>query len=291
MEIPGARARTSTFTAVIMEAVVETDDTRTLILDLGARASYCAGQYVTIDPHQFEGLSAFVAYLEHAKGRREAPRAYSMSSAPHEPHVAVTIKEEVYEVGQTTYPPLLSGFLVHHLRAGDLVVVRGFLGTYTLSDEVAARTEHVLHLCAGSGSVANVSILKDALLRHPRLRHTFVYSNRTWQDVIFRDALEQIREQYADRLRVIHSLTREPNPPSCGGDVHLGRIGLDLLRPVLAHEPTSFVYVCGPAVTVRQRRASAVQGLTPAPRFMETMLDHLEVLHVPRARIKIESYG
>jgi hypothetical protein len=70
MEIPGARARTSTFTAVIMEAVVETDDTRTLILDLGARASYCAGQYVTIDPHQFEGLSAFVAYLEHAKGRR-----------------------------------------------------------------------------------------------------------------------------------------------------------------------------------------------------------------------------
>lgn len=286
-----ALPRTALFTAVVMESVVETVDTRTLILDLRAHTSYCAGQYVTIAPHQFEGLGAFVAYLEHAKGRREPPRAYSMSSAPHEPHVAITIKEEVYEAGQTTYPPLLSGFLVHQLRVGDPVVIRGFLGTYTLSEEAAARTEHVLHLCAGSGSVANLSILKDALLRHPRLRHTFVYSNRTWQDVIFRGALEQIREQYADRLRVIHSLTREPNPPECGGEVHRGRIDLDLLRPVLAHEPTSFVYVCGPAVTVRQRRASGAQGLTPAPRFIETMLNHLEVLHVPRARIKIESYG
>ena len=55
--------------------------------------------------------------------------------------------------------------------------------------------------------------------------------------------------------------------------------------------PTSFVCVCGPAVTVWRRRACAAQDLAPAPRFIETMLDHLEVLHVPRARIKIESYG
>lgn len=291
METPGARARTSTFTALVMESLVETIDARTLILDLRARASYYAGQYVTIDPHQFEGLGVVVEGLEQAKGRREAPRAYSVSSAPHEPHVAVTIKREVYDAGQTRYPPLLSGFLLHHLRAGDPVVVRGFLGTYILSEEAAAGTEHVLHLCAGSGSVANVSILKDALHRHPRLRHTFVYSNRTWQDIIFRDALEQLREQYRDRLRVIHTLTREPNLLSCGRDVRVGRIGLDLLRPILAHEPSSFVYVCGPAVTVRQRRDCAAQGLTPAPRFIEVMLDYLKTLHVPRARIKIESYG
>ena len=281
----------STFEAVVVESVVETPDTRTLVLDVGSRASYHAGQYVTIDPHQFAGLRGFVAHLEHLKGRREAPRAYSMSSAPHDLHLAVTIKEEVYEAGQTKYPPLLSGFLVHHLRAGDPVVVRGFVGTYTLPDEVAARTEHVLHLCAGSGSVPNLSILRDSLRRHIRLRHTFVYSSRTWQEIIFRDALEGIREQYSARLRVIHSLTREPTPLSYGGDVQAGRIGLDLLRPLLSPEPISLVYVCGPAVTVWQRRACAPQGITPAPRFIETMLGHLEALNVPRARIKIESYG
>jgi 3-ketosteroid 9alpha-monooxygenase subunit B len=294
METERQQARTavmSTFEAVVLESVVETPDTRTLVIDIGSRANYRAGQYVTIDPHQFAGLRVFVAYLEHLKGRREAPRAYSMSSAPHEPHVAITIKEEVYEAGRTEYPPLLSGFLVHHLRAGDPLVVRGFVGTYTLPDEVAARTEHVLHLCAGSGSVPDLSILKDSLQRHTRLRHTFVYSSRTWQDVIFRDALERIREQSSARLRVIHSLTREPNPFSYGADVRVGRIGLDLLRPLLSDQPNSLVYVCGPGVTVWERRACAAQGITPTPRFIETMLRHLDALRVPRARIKVELYG
>jgi len=46
----------STFEAVVLESVVETPDTKTLVLDIGSRANYRAGQYVTIDPHQFAGL-------------------------------------------------------------------------------------------------------------------------------------------------------------------------------------------------------------------------------------------
>lgn len=280
----------STFKAVVLESVVETPNTRTLVLDIGSRASYCAGHYITIDPHQFTGLRALVAYFEHVKGRREAPRAYSMSSAPHEPHVSVTIKEEVFEVGRTMYPPLLSGFLVHHIRAGDSVVVRGFVGTYTLPDDVSACTPHVLHVCAGSGSVANVSILKDSLRRHTNLRHTFVYSNRTWQDVIFREVLERLQQQYSTRLCVIHRLTRQPSAFSLGENVGGGRIDLDLLRSLLSDQPSSRVYVCGPGVTVRERRACAAQGIAPTPHFIETMLSHLNVLGVPHSQIKVESY-
>ena len=192
---PRAQTRISEFSAVVKESVVETQDTRTLVLDLGAPASYVAGQYVTIDPHQFEGLRAFVGDLERAKGRREAPRAYSVSSAPDQSDVAVTVKAEHYEAGTTKYPPLLSGFLVHQIRAGDTVAIRGFLGSYTLPDETAGITDHVLHLCAGSGSVANLSILKDSLRQYPHVRHTFVYSNRTWQDVIFRQELRDLRQR------------------------------------------------------------------------------------------------
>jgi ferredoxin-NADP reductase len=36
--------------------------------------------------------------------------------------------------------------------------------------------------------VPNFSMLKFALEHHPSLRHTFLYSNKTWDDVIFRDA-------------------------------------------------------------------------------------------------------
>lgn len=146
----------SEFRAVIRDSVVNTPHTKTLRLDLGAPAGYRAGQYVTIDPHQFAELRSIVGSLEQLKRRREAPRAYSLSSAPDEPCVAITVKEEVFDPSDAPFPPLLSGFLVHEVRAGDALTLRGFVGTYTLTDEAAAETDHVLHLCAGSGSVANL---------------------------------------------------------------------------------------------------------------------------------------
>lgn len=283
-------ARMTTFDTVVLESIVETADTRTLVLDTGGeRLPWRAGQYVSIDPHQFRGLGSFVRYLEEQKGRKEAPRAYSMSSAPHEPYLAVTIKEEVFEAGKTKYPPLISGYLVHQVRAGDSLTVRGFAGAYVFPQDVESRTGHILHLCAGSGSVPNLSMIKDSLRHHTRLRHTLVYSNRTWDDVIFRDALARLEEQHPDRLQVIHTLTRDPGPLPYG--VRSGRVDVELLRAVLLREPDSLVYACGPAVTVWERRACAAQGTKPAPQFLESMVSHLQTLDVPRERIKIEAFG
>jgi ferredoxin-NADP reductase len=279
----------ATYNAVVLESIVETHDTKTLVLDIGTAPSYVAGQYVTIDPHQYPGLTSIVGYLEHAKGRREVPRAYSMCSAPSERHIAITIKEEPYEAGRTEYPPLLSGYLVHQVRAGDPMVVRGFAGIYTLPDAAAARANHILHLCAGSGSVPNVSILKDSLERHPNLRHTFLYSNRTRQDIIFRGELDRLQAQYPSRLRVAHMLTRDPDPLPDG--LTRGRITPEQLIEAEAAEPGTLIYVCGPAITVWERRACAAQGTSPPPRFIEAMLDHLDGIGVPRTRVKLEAFG
>jgi 3-ketosteroid 9alpha-monooxygenase subunit B len=281
----------TTFNAIVSEVVTETPDTKTLVLDLGATATYRAGQYVTIDPHQFSGLAPFVGYLEHLKGRREAPRAYSMCSDPSEP-LAITIKEEFYEAGRTPYPPLISGFLVHQVRAGDRMAVVGFAGAYVFPEDVESRADHILHLCAGSGSVPNFSMIKDSLRRHRKLRHTLLYSNKTWDDVIFRDQLTQMSADYPSRLRVVHSLTRQTSPVPANADVRTGRIGRDLLAATLAAEPTSLVYACGPAVSVWEKRDSSARGLpAPAPRFLETMLAELEALGLPRSRLKIEAFG
>jgi ferredoxin-NADP reductase len=279
-----------TFDAVVLESVVETNDTRTLVLDLGVPAAYRAGQYVTIAPQQFIGLHSFCTYLEHLKGRAEAPRAYSMCSAPDERYLAITIKEEVYETGKMSYPPLLSGFLVHQVRAGDRLRTDGFAGAYVLPKDIETRAEHILHLCAGSGSVPNFSMLKDSLRRHRHLRHTFVYSNKTWDDVIFRDALGGLQEEYPARLRVIHTLTRETRHVD-HQDVRAGRVDSELLRSVLAAEPESLIFACGPAITVWERRACKAQGTTPTPRFLESMISQLATLEVPRNRIKIEAFG
>jgi 3-ketosteroid 9alpha-monooxygenase subunit B len=287
-----APAKMAAFDTIVLESVVETADTRTLMLDAGPGVrAWRAGQYLTIDPHQFPGLRSFIAHLEHLKGRKEAPRAYSMSSAPHEPLLAVTVKEEIYQRDRTKYPPLISGFLVHSVRAGDRVNVRGFAGAYVLADDIETHTAHVLHLCAGSGSVPNLSMIKDSLRRHARLRHTFVYSNKTWDDVIFRDQLTRLEAQHSDRVRVIHTLTRQSGPLPAGVDVRTGRIDLPLLGEVLTAEPDSIIYSCGPAISVHDRRAAAQAGTTPTPQFLESMIGLLETLGVPHDRIKVESYG
>src|SRR5690242_19655531 len=208
---------------MVAEVVVETPDTSTLVFFTGNdRLEYRAGHFLTIDPHQFEALERFTTFLEDLKGRRELPRAYSMCSAPHERYLAVTVKEEQYVSGSTKYPPLLSPMLVKRTVRGMRLTVTGFTGPYTLPDDIESHTDHIGHICAGSGSVPNFSMLKFALKYHPRLRHTFIYSNKTWGDVIFRDALTELEANNADRLRVIHTLTREPDVTRCGPLVRQG---------------------------------------------------------------------
>lgn len=285
-------ARLQTFDSRVLESVIETPDTRTLVLDITLPPdAYRAGQYVSIDPHQFPVLRSVIGYLEQQKGRKEPPRAYSMCSAPHEPHLAITIKEEVFEPGRTKYPPLMSGLLVHQIRAGDRLVVRGFAGGYVLPPDVECRTSHVLHVCAGSGSVPNVSMIKDSLHRHRTLRHTLLYSNKTWDDIIFRDALADLGARFSDRLTVVHTLTRGEPPPGAGSDVRRGRIDTALLGTVLAGEPDSLVFLCGPGISVWDRRAAAAAGTAPEPRFLEVMLGHLAALGVPPARVHTEAFG
>lgn len=281
----------ASYTAIVTNVIRETSDARTLIVDVGVPGVYRAGQYVTIDPHQFDALRDVVRQLEQQKRRREPPRAYSLCSAPHERTLAITVKEEADVPGETAYPPLLAHFLVHQLRIGDSLEVKGFLGGYTVPDDIESSCDHVLHLCAGSGIVPNMSLIKDSLHRHRRLRHTLLYSNRTWTEVIFRDALTAMARRQPSRLRVVHCLTRETRAQPPGAEVRHGRVDLGLLRHILAAEPASIVYMCGPAVSVWQARASAAKGMTPPPRFIESMQRHLRDLGVPRALIRVETFG
>ncbi len=288
------KKRVRLFKARVIEVVRETADTVTIVLDPGTEPrDYKAGQFVTWDPKQHSALAQTVHYLEAIKGRRELPRAYSLASAPHEPHLAITIKEETFRRDATPYPPLLSPFLVRDgVRPGDELLLTGFTGPYVLPFDIEERTDHLIHVVAGSGSVPNFSILKDALHRGLQLRHTFLYSNKTWDDACYRDALTELQARHPDRVRVIHTLTRETDPARFGGDVRQGRLSESLLREVLGQDPRApMVYLCGPAVTPHERSVARAKGEPPTPRFLEGALSLLVNLEVPSERIKRESYG
>ena len=277
---------------MVADVIVETSDTSTLVLFTGNdRLDYKAGHFLTIDPHQFEALDRFTSFLEYLKGKPEPPRAYSMCSAPHERYLAVTVKEERFVPRVTKYPPLLSPLLVKRTVRGMRLVVTGFTGPYTLPPDITSKTDHVVHICAGSGSVPNLSILKFALTNHPAVRHTFIYSNKTWDDVIFRETLAQLAARHPDRLTVVHTLTRETNQAVFGPWVRKGRVDEALLREMIPRPAECLVYLCGPGISKWDREAAREAGAEPQPRFIETALAHLRTIGVPNSRIKRESYG
>ncbi len=214
-----------------------------------------------------------------------------MSSAPHEKYLAITIKEERYTQGTTKYPPLLSPLLVKRTTRGMRLVVTGFTGPYTLPEDIESQTDHIVHICAGSGSVPNFSMLKHALANHPRLRHTFVYSNKQWEDVIFRDELTALHRKHPRDLSLLHTLTREPDPSRHGADVRSGRITAALLREAIPDPSGCLVFVCGPSISVFDRAAAKGKGIEPQPRFFESTLSILGEIGVPKERVRHESYG
>lgn len=286
------RKRIKEMEVMVADTILETSDTTTLVLFTGNdQLNYKAGHFLTIDPHQFAALERFTAFLEDLKGRKEPSRAYSMCSAPHEKYLAITVKEERYTSGATKYPPLLSPLLVKRTFRGMRLSITGFTGPYTLPDDIESRTDHIVHVCAGSGSVPNVSMLKHALVNLPKIRHTFVYSNKTWDEIIFRDELAKLEKQYSDKLKVIHTLTREPNPDKHGSNIRSGRLSKELLREAIPAPTESLVYLCGPAISVHDREAAQEKEAAPQPKFLESAAAILKEIGVPNDRVKRESYG
>jgi ferredoxin-NADP reductase len=171
------------------------------------------------------------------------------------------------------------------------MTLTGFTGPYTLPADVEGRTDHLVHVVAGSGAVPNFAILKHALHQGLKLRHTFVCSNRTVADICFRRELDLLARQFPERVRVIHTVTREPDPANLGPGMRAGRVTAELLREAVGDASACLVYVCGPAITVWDRQAARAAGTTPEPRFLEAVLAQLEAIGVPESRIKRESYG
>ena len=290
---PGVRRKNKQLEVMVAEVIQETPETATLVLFTGNdHLDYQPGHFLTIDPHQFPALERFIDYFEAIKGRKEPARAYSLSSAPHEQYLAVTVKEEYFVPGRTLYPPLLSPLLVWRTLKGTRMVVTGFSGPYVLPDDITDRTDHLVHICAGSGVVPNLSIIKDALERRLPLKHTLLYGSRTREDIIFRGQLEDLTLRHPGKLEVVHSLSREPGKVArYGPDYHAGRVDEALIRAHVPDPSAVEVYVCGPTLGKRERAAARATGRELRPRFMESAMAALEAIEVPRDRIHRESYG
>lgn len=286
--IKGKKIRT--ISGLIVNATKETPDTWTLDIEVADEdKDYQAGQFISINPHQFPELRDFIKYFEYHKGKKEPIRAYSLTSAPHEKYVSITIKPESYSPGPEAFPPLLSPILASDFLVGRKIEFTGYAGAYVMPKNLRATTEHVVHLVAGSGVVPSFSIIKDELLAHKTShRHTLVTVNKRLEDIIFHDELKDLCKRFPDRLEVEYYLTQETTIP--GPNYYLGRPDSPQIEKLFGDKDKTLLFACGPALTKWQKKA-AQNPLELQPRFMEWVHDVVEKLALDKHRFKREIYG
>ena len=100
---------------------------------------------------------------------------------------------------------LVSGWLVHELKAGDEIEVAPPSGTFTPDLDAAGR--HVL-VAAGSGITPVLSIAAS-LLALPDAQVSVLYGNRRAETVMFAEELADLKDAHPSRLELVHLLSRE----------------------------------------------------------------------------------
>ena len=131
------------------------------------------------------------------------------------------------------------------LRAGDTLDAMPPQGRFfTALDPAASR--HYLGFAGGSGITPVLSIVKTVLAREPKSRFTLVYANRQLSSIMFREALEDLKNTHLGRFSVIHILEQEAQEI----DLFTGRIDAakmeTLFRVWIDPEDVDTAFICGP---------------------------------------------
>ena len=121
---------------------------------------------------------------------------------------------------------VVSGWLVHEVRPGDVIDVQVPSGSFTPDlDEPA---HHVL-IAAGSGITPVLSIAASVLAAQEKSSVTLLYGNRRNDSVMFADEIADLKDTYPERICLVHVLSREPQEV----ELFTGRLDAAKLRVLL----------------------------------------------------------
>lgn len=280
------------YDAVIVDVVRRTHDASSVYFFIGDMPAYKAGQFLSIDPHQFPELKRWIDYLELLKGKKEPIRSYSLQSAPGEKCVAICTKGEAFDPKVNKYPPLLSPLMASGSLKGREVQISGFTGAYFIPDDIEQQTDTIVHWVAGSGVVPNYGMLKDELRnsKNPRIKHVMFNVNKSVGDIILHEQLRALAKAYPERFTFVNLVTRE-DPSYLGPNYFKGRPSADVVRRYVPNAATARHYACGAAISKYQRQEAKEKGVEPTPRFMESVEGILHELQVPKQFFKKEEFG
>ena len=160
----------------------ETEDTVSIYFsipnELKEAFTYVQGQYLTL---RFE-----------INGHEER-RAYSMSSSPIEPELAVSVKRVA--------GGKVSNHINDNVKPGDTIEVMPPQGRFYTKLDPEQRKSYYL-FGAGSGITPLLSIIKTTLEQEPQSSVYLLYGSRVDDQIIFYDELKALAERYEGQFAV-----------------------------------------------------------------------------------------
>lgn len=203
-----------------------------------ARESFAfrAGQYLTLEA-DIEG--------------RSVRRSYSLCSSPEEGEWRVAIK--AVENG------VFSTWANTALRVGDAMRVMPPNGKFVLEAKDTDAREFIA-FAAGSGITPILSQIKHVLRQESQSTFTLFYVNRETSSIIFREALQELKDRYMSRFRLFHVLTREPQDIELfNGRLDEARCAAILSSDWVDMDRLDAAYLCGPEAMIWSCKA-ALEG-------------------------------
>jgi ring-1,2-phenylacetyl-CoA epoxidase subunit PaaE len=167
----------------------------------------------------------------------EVRRSYSICSATQDAELRVGIKKVDGGVFST--------WANERLEVGSQLEAMAPAGSFHVPLD-AENHRHYAGFACGSGITPILSILKTTLYTEPHSRFTLFYGNRASSTIMFREALEDLKNQCLERLNLVHILSREQQ------DIELldGHIDLEkcthLFRHWLDVKTVDTAFICGP---------------------------------------------
>jgi len=185
----------------------------------------------------------------------ECRRSYSICSGADEGELRIAVKK--VETGR------FSRFANEALAPGARLDVAAPEGRFTA--EIGADRRYAF-FAAGSGITPVISIIRSTLAANEAASATLVYGNRTTQSIMFRDALDDLKDRYLGRLSVFHVLSRESQEI----DLLNGRIDGERIarfaRTVVPPKDVDAYFLCGPFGMIEDGRKALIAAGVEPPR-------------------------
>jgi ring-1,2-phenylacetyl-CoA epoxidase subunit PaaE len=194
----------------------------------------------------------YLTFRKHIEGA-EVRRSYSICTSPREGELRVAIKQ--VEGGK------FSGFANASLKKGEVLEVMSPMGKFSprYNEPEQKKGKQYLAFVAGSGITPVMSIMRHILEEETDSQFTLVYGNRNRNTIIFREAIEGLKNRFMNRLRVYHVLSRElMDVPLFNGRIDAQKC-TDFCSSLIDLSQMDEAFLCGPEemiLSVRERMIS-----------------------------------